>query len=1618
MATATSSKWANQPTNQPKQQFNMFGGSTCGRKPALLAASIYWLFGLISAVTTVAPASDGSSRCNFTIPLDSGENVTLSVASNGTVSMLTTTIEGTLRWFSVGFSETGLMSAPSPTPAVFLHEYGGSLEVAPYLLTSNEIAGVDRMVGNVSQIFGGGMDILDWDIAIDAFANTSSFSFSVLTSSIVNQSHLIAAVSATPSFIIANHGPLGRGSLGIAEDWLHSCEPEPESDYCDIPNEHYVCEACGRCSFKLRLADTNFSAYPTMTGLDLPNFRLANHDYKMSWLVYPPVPGSNLTADGEEPYIHLLLQAVTDGWLGLGFVDASGNFGMEGTDVYWGGINDDGDLVFKDAYTFTIGPVPSDETWGGNDDIWDVAGSRDDGILSVEFKRKLVTNDFTDVTLDSNPKFPCIWAYSSDGVKSMDMTRYHRYSRGFLTEHFFSINCNPGEYLVNDQCTPCDKGHYCPDQTTMVECPAGFYADEEGMVACISCDNSPNVGFANVSRSQSCSDCPPNTERTIESSVWGGSRAEECICKVGYYHPTRHRGLECLECPEGGFCAGGVHLPMAKPGYWGMIDYTGSFTACGGQDNGPCSLTTNITVDQWFSTMDLNHDEVLELSELSLLPAVAPQLAILSASWDLDSNNSNISYRQFLGLVQVNRKLPASFVPYNSATRESLCKEGYTGELCSVCEEGYFRFDVSCMQCPSDPGAATLAMIAGVGVVIGLWLVAAKLAIWLESDTFDLLLLFMQCMSIIMSFDLQYHEWINPLAPVFSLAAFNMDILNPTCIMPWTYSDSSLLQLLLPLVLLLLAVARVAVSRCLFNRGYAGKHICGRCLPAVPSDLDKVVNQNIASVSSFFFIVYAELVLKSIAPFQLLRLPDGRMVMKAAPFIEAWTSHHWWLQVAPGVLGAVAYVAVIPTLYAFHLSQLKKDHRLANHDTLERFHWLYGKYHLKAYYWETVVLARRCILCVVLIVLHEWPMTQGMIALGFLVGLLCAHFYTQPYRRDATNFIDTLFIAILIATNFGGLMFQAGIEFPDLVAAILLIGLSACVAVALYRAGKEVSSTLTRRQGEKLVRLPDTVMEHYAKALFSAFESLNAEKINSIIVELEAERLQADMASAQEFESVSSPERRTSRWASVTKVADRRSSSVHAFPLVSEAAKFQGAPHERPLMMQDIQAVLARVAKNAWDELRAKTSTSKVVANALLRYESTLRRSATVHSDDYWESTPPSSPTRAGGDSAKVRKLNSQRDSADCGAADRLLTCILGATQSRVSLQWASEVFDHQRRHRTKMLKLASIKLKRLASIRGEKGVAAKPSKESQNVYAARRREKVTTAFALKFIKSLREPQIRKDLRTCLQVHPWRAYAFSNFLTVNCVEGEVNVAAMEKFYRLQDWLAAYMSDTSDTSVFNDTPNAEFYRKLVVTQPHILDWVLQANPDQVTQFREVLTELELFTEHWHEVKEGRPGLEAFRQNSEASKRVNRAIRKGKPPPAAEQVIFRDHQPSILHWLIFDNHEGRMQDLRSLVAMLQQSGGYAPIAMKSRMSMRHQESMAQINRLLRGGRNVAAILRWKKGKSINQVTPLSLASPTPKSRKEESPPLSPSNGGGQHRMKVENCEEEHSIQSDKK
>ena len=103
-----------------------------------------------------------------------------------------------------------------------------------------------------------------------------------------------------------------------------------------------------------------------------------------------------------------------------------------------------------------------------------------------------------------------------------------------------------------------------------------------------------------------------------------------------------------------------------------------------------------------------------------------------------------------------------------------------------------------------------------------------------------------------------------------------------------------------------------------------------------------------------------------------------------------------------------------------------------------------------------------------------------------------------------------------------------------------------------------------------------------------------------------------------------------------------------------------------------------------------------------------------------------------------------------------MLQCIVMATKARISLLWAGEAFDMDRKAKAK--KKGSAPLKRRRSI------------------SSARQPAITVDVLVEYLQNMNLAQIQKDLQSCLNAHPWTADAFSSFLQRYAQRGKVNVA--------------------------------------------------------------------------------------------------------------------------------------------------------------------------------------------------------------------------------------------------
>ena len=144
--------------------------------------------------------------------------------------------------------------------------------------------------------------------------------------------------------------------------------------------------------------------------------------------------------------------------------------------------------------------------------------------------------------------------------------------------------CEAGQYFDEDyfkltglfRCHACPKGTYqgaSNRNPTCALCPRGTYFPSTGATQCLTCREFWSIdSYQDQEGASNCTYCPKlqdtvtGDERSTNvlnlTDPDAGTRADHCICKVGYFHPEKQVGMPCQPCPDGAFCAGGRVQPI------------------------------------------------------------------------------------------------------------------------------------------------------------------------------------------------------------------------------------------------------------------------------------------------------------------------------------------------------------------------------------------------------------------------------------------------------------------------------------------------------------------------------------------------------------------------------------------------------------------------------------------------------------------------------------------------------------------------------------------------------------------------------------------------------------------------------------------------------------------------------------------------------------------------------------------------------------------------------------------------------------------------------------------------------------------------------------------------
>ncbi|KAL0232120.1 hypothetical protein PCE1_003116 [Barthelona sp. PCE] len=372
------------------------------------------------------------------------------------------------------------------------------------------------------------------------------------------------------------------------------------------------------------------------------------------------------------------------------------------------------------------------------------------------------------------------------------------------------------------------------------------------------------------------------------------------------------------------------------------------------------------------------------------------------------------------------------------------CASGYIGDRCASCDEGYYKTDESCAECPSSSGQTgimTFLSLTGMYILIVLQSASDEISddigdFWelVSSDSFSkgmkrigrlvkfsklaVFINFSQILGLFQTFNLDLGALQSFFSSIFNFfkETFSFDFLNftvnPQCVTPLTFYDYYIVKLLL----LPICFAVLFFIGCLI---WLLPRILG-CCKCMKDRKKPFVNVFDKVVSAFVLIaIYTyTFISDSIISIRNCYSPSGGdlQVLFRAPDVvcydDKWNSFQPYFY-----LGVAVYVIGVPFTLAFILNRLNKKKALNKPKAKALLGCLYSNYKPESYMFEIAVMCKKLVIIMTTVLFAD--QTEGsMVALLFLFAFLLAHTRLLPYDDYRDNLLEfvsllTLFVTLL-----------------------------------------------------------------------------------------------------------------------------------------------------------------------------------------------------------------------------------------------------------------------------------------------------------------------------------------------------------------------------------------------------------------------------------------------------------------------------------------------------------------------------------------------------------------------------------------------------------------------------
>jgi hypothetical protein len=351
---------------------------------------------------------------------------------------------------------------------------------------------------------------------------------------------------------------------------------------------------------------------------------------------------------------------------------------------------------------------------------------------------------------------------------------------------------------------------------------------------------------------------------------------------------------------------------------------------------------------------------------------------------------------------------------------EGECEEGYTGNMCQPCENGYFHsLDDQCTKCLDD--RATIMMSIGISSGIFLYcffmvratLIASYTAKSLNSMYIKIFTNYLQLVGISVGLNI---PWPQSLLDFFNIhesssksteRAFSFD-----CYLMNSDTDSYT-QIYYKKMIIMLFMPIIFAFFCI---------IIWSIIALRKKNMKYLKVELVATIVIIFFYMHPNLTSVFLSVYSCREIEGEGYFLELNLDVECWTEGHLQYALGVGLPGIIIWVLGVPLGIMMFIGRNYKH--LRDIQMKLRFGFLYGGYRYTRSYWEIVLLMRNVNVIMIIVFLSRFSV--DLQALSCLLVMLIAyyiHVLVLPYKHANLNELERKGILTSAITIYFGLYF-------------------------------------------------------------------------------------------------------------------------------------------------------------------------------------------------------------------------------------------------------------------------------------------------------------------------------------------------------------------------------------------------------------------------------------------------------------------------------------------------------------------------------------------------------------------------------------------------------------------